>query len=87
MHSDQAVRESIVRSVNSNPPVATPRVSKALANPPRISGNLADVSSTEAPVVDPVRRPHLEVVDPEFRAAIECDVEHCRELLAYLRDR
>jgi hypothetical protein len=45
------------------------------------------VSSTEAPVVDPIRRPHLEVVDPEFRAAIERDVEHCRELLTYLRDR
>jgi len=48
---------------------------------------LSDVSSTEEPVVDPVRRPHLRVVDPEFRAAIERDVEHCRELLDYLRDR
>jgi hypothetical protein len=38
MHSDQAVRESVVRSVNSNPPVATPRVSKALANPPEFIG-------------------------------------------------
>jgi hypothetical protein len=45
------------------------------------------MSSTEAPVVDPARRPHLEVVDPEFRAAIERYVEHRRELLTYLRDR
>jgi hypothetical protein len=48
---------------------------------------MAEVSSSEAPVVDPVRRPHLQAADPAFRAAIERDVEHCRELLAYLRDR
>jgi hypothetical protein len=37
--------------------------------------------------VDPIRRPHLAAVDPEFRASIERDVEHCHDLLVYLRDR
>jgi hypothetical protein len=37
--------------------------------------------------VDPLRRPHLAKVDDSFRIAIERDVEHMRELLAYLRDR
>jgi len=37
--------------------------------------------------VDPIRQPHLAAVDPAFRAAIEDDIEHCRELLTYLRDR
>ncbi|MGH9025767.1 MAG: hypothetical protein ACRDWD_06575 [Acidimicrobiia bacterium] len=45
------------------------------------------MSSTPAPVVHPVRRPHLMAVDPAFRAAIEADIEYCRELLMYLRDR
>jgi hypothetical protein len=45
------------------------------------------VSSAPAPVVDPIHRPHLAAVDPAFRAAIESDIELCRELLAYLRDR
>jgi hypothetical protein len=45
------------------------------------------VSSVPAPIVDPIRRPHLMEVDPAFRAEIEADVEHCRELLTYLRDR
>ena len=43
--------------------------------------------SSPTPVVDPIRRPHLAAVDPEFRTAIERDVEHCRDLLSYLRDR
>ena len=45
------------------------------------------MASPTAPVVDPIRRPHLAAVDHAFRAAIERDVDHCRELLAYLRDR
>jgi hypothetical protein len=45
------------------------------------------VSRAEAPIVDPIRRPHLVAADPAFREAIESDIEHCRELLAYLRDR
>jgi hypothetical protein len=45
------------------------------------------VSSVAPPVVDPIRRPHLARVDPAFRAAIEHDIEHCRDLLTYLRDR
>jgi hypothetical protein len=45
------------------------------------------VSSLPAPIVDPIRRPHLLAADPDFRALIERDIEHCRELLAYLRDR
>lgn len=45
------------------------------------------MASAAPPVVDPIRRPHLETVDPTFRAAIERDVEHCRDLLTYLRDR
>jgi len=44
------------------------------------------MSSTVPPVVDPIRRPHLALVDPAFRAAIERDVEHCAELLKFLRD-
>jgi len=31
--------------------------------------------------------PSARIVDPAFRAAIEHDIEHCRELLNYLRDR
>jgi hypothetical protein len=50
-------------------------------------GILVTVSSTAAPVVDPIRRPHFALVDPDFRRAIERDIEHCRELLIYLRDR
>jgi hypothetical protein len=50
-------------------------------------GILLLVSSTAAPVVDPIRRPHLAMVDPNFRRSIERDIEHCRELLTYLRDR
>jgi hypothetical protein len=42
--------------------------------------------STSPPVVDPIRRPHLDRVDPEFRAVIERDLKHCAELLRYLRD-
>jgi hypothetical protein len=45
------------------------------------------MSSTSAPVVDPIRRPHLMAVDAAFRAVIEADIEHCRQLLSYLRDR
>ena len=45
------------------------------------------VASSPTPVVDPIRRRHPAAVDPAFRAAIERDVEHCRDLLAYLRDR
>jgi hypothetical protein len=45
------------------------------------------VSNVAPPVVDPIRRPHLARVDPEFRAAIERDIERCRNLLIYLRDR
>ncbi|MCJ7437907.1 MAG: hypothetical protein MUP97_09130 [Acidimicrobiia bacterium] len=45
------------------------------------------MASSPTPVVDPIRRPHLAAIDPEFRAAIERDVEHCRDLLTYLRDR
>jgi hypothetical protein len=45
------------------------------------------MSRAPAPIVDPVHRPHLEAVDPTFRAAIEADIDHCRELLAFLRDR
>ena len=56
----------------------TPEVHRAI---------LVDVSSTAAPVVDPIRRPHLALVDPAFRNAIEQDIEHCHELLTYLRDR
>jgi hypothetical protein len=37
--------------------------------------------------VDPIRRPHLKAVDAAFRASIEADIQHCRELLTYLRDR
>jgi hypothetical protein len=37
--------------------------------------------------VDPIRRPHLALVDAAFRSAIERDIEYCRELLTYLRDR
>jgi hypothetical protein len=48
---------------------------------------LVNVSSTAPPVVDPIRRPHLALVDPAFRRAIERDIEHCRELLTFLRDR
>ena len=46
-----------------------------------------NVSSTAAPVVDPIRRPHFALVDPAFRDAIEQDIEHCHELLTYLRER
>ena len=45
------------------------------------------MASSPAPVVDPIRRPHLAAVDSAFRAAIERDLDHCRDLLAYLRDR
>jgi len=45
------------------------------------------VSNPSAPVVDPIRRPHLLAVDPAFRAEIETDIEYCRDLLTYLRDR
>jgi hypothetical protein len=48
---------------------------------------LKSVSSSAVPVVDPIRRPHLARMDPAFRTAIERDIEHCRELLTYLRDR
>jgi hypothetical protein len=37
-------------------------------------------------VVDPIRRPHLALVDAAFRAAIERDLKHCAELLECLRD-
>jgi hypothetical protein len=45
------------------------------------------VSRSVAPIVDPIRRPHLAAVDPAFRRAIEREIEACRELLTYLRDR
>lgn len=45
------------------------------------------MSKVPAPVVDPIRRPHLMGVDPAFRAEIETDIEHCRDLLSYLRER
>jgi hypothetical protein len=45
------------------------------------------VSSAAPPIVDSIRRPHLALVDAAFRTAIERDIEHCRDLLAYLRDR
>jgi len=51
------------------------------------TGNLNAMVSPATPVVDPIRRPHLAAVDPDFRLAIEHDVEHCRDLLTYLRDR
>jgi hypothetical protein len=34
-----------------------------------------------------VQRPHLAQVDAAFRTMILRDIEHLRELLAYLRDR
>jgi hypothetical protein len=43
--------------------------------------------SSPSLVVDPIRRPHVAAVESAFRAAIERDIEHCRELLIYLRDR
>ncbi|MGQ0805695.1 MAG: hypothetical protein ACT4PI_17770 [Actinomycetota bacterium] len=45
------------------------------------------MSRSTSPVVDPIRRPNLMAVDAAFRAAIEADVEHCRKLLTYLRER
>jgi len=42
--------------------------------------------SSSAPVVDPIRRPHLARVDAAFRAVIERDLKHCAELLEYLRN-
>ena len=51
------------------------------------TGSLDAVSSATTPIVDPIRRPHLAAVDPGFRKAIEREIEDCRELLAYLRDR
>ncbi|MEX0664916.1 MAG: hypothetical protein WD598_09125 [Acidimicrobiia bacterium] len=44
------------------------------------------MSSGASPVVDPIRRPHLDRVDPAFRAIIERDLEHCAALLEFLRD-
>jgi len=50
-------------------------------------GSLVALSSSAAPLVDPVHRPHLAAADPAFRAAIEHEIARCRELLTYLRDR
>jgi hypothetical protein len=45
------------------------------------------VSRAAAPIVDPIRRPHLAAVDPAFREAIQREIRECREVLTYLRDR
>lgn len=42
--------------------------------------------SNDAPIVDPILKPHLAAVDPAFRAWLLADIERCRELLDYLRD-
>lgn len=39
--------------------------------------------SNDAPIVDPIHKPHLAAVDPVFRACIERDIERCRALLEY----
>ena len=43
--------------------------------------------SDDAPVVDAVDKPHLAAVDPEFRERILEEIERCRAVLDYLRDR
>lgn len=43
--------------------------------------------SDNPPIVDPILKPHLAAADAAFREWILKDLERCRELLDYLRDR